>query len=155
MHRMTLRRFLAAGLATATLASVFGVAIAQDAGTPAETLSVEEARAARSPFMRQNGMLLRDASRASGDEAVAAMTSLRDNYLRLPTLFPEGSHGDGSDALPAIWENWDAFVAIAESGAEAAQQAIDAAEAGDAAAYQEAVRAVSGTCAQCHQQFRS
>lgn len=158
---MALRRFLAAGLTAATLASVAGAA-AQDAGAPAGMLGVDEARAARSSFMRQNGMLLREASRASGAEAVAAMaeavaamTGLRDNFQRLPTLFPEGSGGGDSEALPAIWENWDEFLAIAESGAGLAQQAIDAAAVGDATAYQAAMRAFSGTCAQCHQQFRS
>lgn len=151
---MALPQFLAAGLTAATLASVAGAA-AQDAGAPAGMLGVDEARAARSGFMRQNGMLLREASSASGAAAVAAMTGLRDNFRRLPTLFPQGSGGGDSEALPAIWENWDEFLAIADSGAGLAQQAIDAAEAGDATAYQAAMRAFSGTCAQCHQQFRS
>ena len=92
---------------------------------------------------------------ATGTDAVAAMTTLRDNYSHIPTLFPEGSNVGDSEALPAIWENWEAFTAIAQTGAEAAEAGIAAAEAGDTATYSASAQALMGTCGQCHQQFRS
>ena len=33
---------------------------------------------------------------------------------RIPSLFPKGSTDPNSRALPAIWENWDKFVALAK-----------------------------------------
>jgi cytochrome c556 len=80
---------------------------------------------------------------------------LRDNYKHIPDLFPEGSIVGDSEALPAIWENWDAFIAIADAGVAAAESGITAAQAGDAAAYAAALQTIGGTCGQCHQQFRS
>lgn len=135
--------------------AVIGVAtaIAQDAFTPPAT--PEAAVEMRQGLMKEDGGILRVAGNLSGAEAVAAMTTLRDNYSHIPALFPEGSIVGSSKALPAIWENWDAFTAIAETGQAAAEAGLAAAEAGDAAGYAAALKTLMGTCGQCHQQFRS
>lgn len=139
------------------LASVLFVGIAatfaQDAFTPPAT--PQEAVTMRQNLMRQGGGLLRSMGNLSGAEAVAAMTAMRDNFSHMPVLFPEGSNVGDSDALPAVWQNWEAFTAIAEAGAKAAEAGIAAAQAGDAATYSASVQALQGTCGQCHQQFRS
>jgi cytochrome c556 len=114
----------------------------------------EEAVAARKALMREDGALMREIGGLTGDEAVAALETVLTNYTHIPDLFPEGSIVGDSKALPAIWENWDEFVAIVETGKQAATDAIAAAEAGDAAAYQAAYQALGATCGQCHQQFR-
>ena len=137
-----------AGLLAAGTIAVF----AQDAFVAPST--PEEAVATRKALMREDGGILRQAGNLSGPEAVAAMTTLRDNYSHIPDLFPEGSIVGDSEALPAIWENWDAFVAIVDTGVAAAESGIAAAEAGDAAAYAAAIQTIGGTCGQCHQQFR-
>ncbi|MDV3251495.1 cytochrome c [Devosia sp. BK] len=142
------------GIAIAALLAAGTVAVvAQDAFTPPAT--PEEAVTVREAMMKENGGILRQAGNLTGADAVAAMTTLRDNYSHIPALFPEGSNVGESEALPAIWENWEAFTAIADAGVTAAEQGIAAAEAGDAAAYTEAVKAIGATCGQCHQQFRS
>jgi cytochrome c556 len=128
-------------------------AIAQEAWTPPAT--PEEAVDMRQALMREDGGIVRSAGNLSGAEAVAAMTTLRDNYSHIPDLFPEGSIVGDSEALPAIWENWEAFTAIVDSGVAAAEAGIAAAEAGDAAGYATALQTLQGTCGQCHQQFRS
>lgn len=149
---MVLSKF--SGIAIAAMLAAGTVAVmAQDAFTPPAT--PEEAVSAREAMMKENGGILRQAGNLTGADAVAAMTTLRDNYSHIPALFPEGSIVNGSEALPAIWENWEAFTAIADAGVTAAEQGIAAAEAGDAAAYNEAVKAIGATCGQCHQQFRS
>lgn len=127
-------------------------ALAQDAFVPPAT--PEEAVTMRNALMREDGSILRSAGNLTGEEAVAAMTKLRDNYSHIPALFPEGSIVGESEALPAIWENFDAFTAIADAGVAAAEDGIAAAQAGDAAAYAAALQAIGGTCGQCHQQFR-
>lgn len=111
--------------------------------------------AARKALMKEDGALLKAAGGLTGAEAVTAMQTLLTNYSHIPALFPEGSVVGDSEALPAIWQNWDAFVAIVETGKTAAQAGLTAAEAGDAAAYNDAIKAIGGTCGQCHQQFRS
>lgn len=126
---------------------------AQDAFTPPAT--PEEAVAMRKALMREDGGILRSVGNLTGAEAVAAMTTLRDNYSHIPALFPEGSIVGDTEALPAIWENWEAFTAIVDTGVAAAEAGMAAAEAGDADAYSTAVRTLMGTCGQCHGQFRS
>lgn len=140
------------GLASAALLVIGTVAVfAQETFTPPAT--AEAAIAMREDVMKQNGGILRSAGDLTGAEAVAAMQTIATNYSHIPALFPEGSVG--GEALPAIWENWDAFVAIAAKGQKAAEDAVVAAQAGDAAAYAEALKAVGATCGECHQQFRS
>ena len=137
-----------AGLMTLGVVAAF----AQDAFVAPAT--PEEAVTARIALMKQDGGLLRSAGNLTGAEAVAAMQTLKDNYSHIPALFPEGSIVGESKALPAIWENWDAFVAIAKTGEDAAAAGLAAAEAGDATAYAAALQAIGGTCGACHQQFR-
>jgi cytochrome c556 len=149
---MLIRKASAIALASIVLAGFAG-AFAQDAFTAPAT--PEEAVSLRQDVMRQGGALLRSIGNLTGAEAVTAMTTLRDNYSHLPALFPEGSNVGDSEALPAIWENWEAFTAIAETGAAAAEAGIAAAEAGDTATYAASAQALMGTCGQCHQQFRS
>lgn len=148
---MTIAKKVSAIAIAALFAGVIGV-VAQDSFTPPS--SPEEAISMREDVMKQNGGILRSASGLTGAEAVAAAQTLLDNYTHLPELFPEGSAA-GSDALPAIWENWDAFTAIIESGRSGAEAALTAAQADDAAGYTAGLQQVMATCNQCHQQFRS
>ncbi|UJW85603.1 c-type cytochrome [Devosia sp. SL43] len=138
-----------AGLMTLGVVAAF----AQDAFVAPAT--PEEAVTARIALMKEDGGILRSAGNLTGAEAVAAMTTLQTNYSHIPALFPEGSIVGESKALPAIWENWDAFVAIAKTGEDAAAAGLAAAEAGDAAGYAAALQAIGATCGACHQQFRS
>ncbi|KRA52941.1 c-type cytochrome [Devosia sp. Root635] len=141
-------------MAIAGLLALGAVAVmAQDAFVPPAT--PEEAVTMRKALMREDGGLMRTLNGLSGAEAAAAVNTVLTNYTHIPALFPEGSIVGDSEALPAIWENWDAFNAIIETGKTAAGEAIAAAEAGDATAYATALRALGGTCGQCHQQFRS
>lgn len=148
-----LNRKLASVAAVAFLAVGAVTVFAQDAFTPPAT--PEEAVSMRQALMREDGGILRTARDLTGDEAVAAMTTLRDNYSHIPELFPEGSVVGDTKALPAIWENWEAFTAIVDTGLAAAEAGRAAAEAGDAAGYAGALQTLMGTCGQCHQQFRS
>mgnify|MGYP001278393944 CR=1 FL=1 len=149
MTRSKFSGFAIAGLLAAGTMAV----LAQDAFTAPAT--PEEAVEVRQAMMRENGGILRSAAGLSGEEAITAMTTLRDNFSHIPDVFPENSIVGDSKALPAIWENWDDFTAIAESGLAAAESGLAAAEAGDMAAYTAAVQTIGGTCGQCHQQFRA
>jgi cytochrome c556 len=149
---MPIRNATAAAIAALLTVSAIG-AFAQDAFTP--PASPEEAVAMRKALMREDGGILRSAGGLSGAEAAAAMETLGTNFSHIPDLFPEGSIVGDSEALPAIWENWEAFTAIVDSGVAAAEAGIAAAETGNSAGYAAALQTLQGTCGQCHQQFRS
>jgi cytochrome c556 len=106
--------------------------------------------------MKTNGQTLRSAGSLTGADAVAAAETLISDFSNLTVLFPEGSDSvAGTEALPAIWQNWDTFNGILVKAATAATAMKTAAEAGDAAAYGAAVKAVGATCGECHQTFRA
>ena len=106
---MFIRRITALAFVALAAVGALGV-IAQDA------LSPEEAVAMRKDLMKSNGAVMQGgAMDKTGDEAIAAAQTLVDNFTKLPDLFPEGSAIEGSRALPAIWEDWDAFVAIIDT----------------------------------------
>ncbi len=145
------RTISALAIAAMLASGAIGVT-AQDAFTP--PANTAEAHQMRTDAMKQMGGLLRSAGNATGADAVAAAETLLTIFTNLPEMFPEGS-SDGTDALPAIWTNWETFTGIIETGRSAAETALAAAEAGDTANYGTAVRTIMGTCGQCHQQFRS
>lgn len=149
---MSLRK--TAAIALAGLLSVgAAAALAQDFVVPD---SVDEIVKMRQALMKEDGGILRGAGNLAGDEAVAAMEKMLVNFGHIPALFPEGSDsGADTKALPAIWQNWDEFQAIVETGKTAIQSALDAAKAGDTAAYTAALRDVGQTCGQCHSTFRA
>ena len=140
------------------LVAVATLAVAQDSPVvvdPAiETMTVEQLVEARQAAMKQNGGLLRSAMQATGDDAVAAATTLLQNFTNLPHLFREGSTATNSKALPLIWENWDDFKGRFDADAVHAQEALAAATAGDTAAYGAALQAIAQSCRACHQTYR-
>jgi cytochrome c556 len=146
-------RLKIAAIAVASLLT-FGVAAtsAQDAFVAPAT--PEAAVAAREMLMKSNGATLKAAGALSGPEAVAAMQTMLDNFTNMAAVFPEGSNVGDSKASPAIWQNWDAFTTIIDSGKSAAADGLAGAETGDGTAYGAALKAMGGTCGTCHQQFR-
>ena len=148
---MSIKKISAMAIAGLMITGVVA-AFAQDAFVAPAT--PEEAVTARKALMREDGGILRGAAGLAGAEAVSAMQTIQTNFSHIPALFPEGSIVGESKALPAIWEKWDTFVAIIETGKTAAAAGIAAAEAGDAAAYGAALQTLGGTCGACHQQFR-
>ena len=67
------------------------------------------------------------------------------------TLFPDGSDGGVSEALPAIWSDAAGFAALADK-LKAQGEAL--AGAGSAEGLAEAVQAVARVCAECHEGYR-
>ena len=64
-----------------------------------------------------------------GAKAAAAAKDLATTAKKIPDLFPEGSNGHPSDALPAIWKDWDRFTGNAgdlETNANALAEHLEA-----------------------------
>jgi len=70
-------------------------------------------------------------------------------------IFPEGSHGEGSRALPDIWNDADGFGEALSAFQSAAEALADAARAGDMAAVGDAAAGLGRTCGGCHRPFRA
>ena len=117
-------------------------------------LTADQAVAARQAAMKADGRALRGSDAFTGDKAVAALTAVQDNYTKLPSLFIKDSVTDKSEALPAIWDNFDKFSAIFKKGADAAADGIAAIKAGDTAKYQADIKIIASTCNECHDTYR-
>jgi cytochrome c556 len=138
--------------------AIAAAAIAQDTIVvdPAiATMTNEQLVEARQAAMKQNGGALRGAADLSGDQAVAVATTLLQNFTNLPDLFKEGSVTDTSNALPAVWENWEDFRARFDHNAEAAARMLVAAQSGDTAAYTAAIQEIGESCGACHMTYRA
>ncbi len=118
-------------------------------------MSVDELVAARQAAMKQDGMVLKGASTLTGADAVAAATTLVQNFTNFPSLFPEGSVNDKSHALPIIWTEFDKFTANFDKDKASAQAMLVAATAGDAAGYAAAIKEIGSSCGECHMTYRS
>ena len=68
--------------------------------------------------------------------------------------FPEGSAGEGSRALPAIWTNTADFQARIQAIQAAADGLVNAARGGNADQVQAAVMTLQQGCGACHMAFR-
>lgn len=154
MSLLKVSTLIAAGAMLATFAVG---AIAQDmAVDPAiATMSADQVVAARKAAMKENGGTLKAAGTLTGAEASAAADVLIKNFTNFPALFPEGSIVGDSKALPVIWENKADFDGIFAKDLEAAKAMKAAAEADDADAYGAALKAIGGSCGECHQKYRS
>jgi cytochrome c556 len=90
-------------------------------------------------------------------DAAKATEAARDISVtskKIPELFPEGSEGGESDALPAIWKEWDRFTKSADDLDRVASDLIAALEAGSAG-WKGAFKTVADACKTCHQDFRA
>ena len=86
-------------------------------------------------------------------KAGAAARDLGETSKKIPELFPEGSGGHPSEALPSVWEDFDRFSKLAgdlETKAQALEQAL--AGGGD---WKPQFQAVTDGCKACHQDFRA
>lgn len=70
-------------------------------------------------------------------------------------VFPAGSGVDKSKALPAVWENPEAFAAAMTRMVEASDEMASAAKTGDMSAIGPAIQALGGSCKGCHDDFKS
>jgi cytochrome c556 len=86
--------------------------------------------------------------------AKAAFAVFADAAVKGPALFPDGSKsGEGTEALPAIWENKDDFNArFAKMGEDAAKAS---AAIVDEASFKANAPALFQNCGGCHEKYRA
>ena len=91
------------------------------------------------------------------DKVAAGAKVIKDGSSGDPmSLFPQDSLDPPSEALPAIWENWDEFAGLFQSLNQQAA-ALEAAASDDAdpqGAVKAAFMEMAGSCQTCHTKFR-
>jgi cytochrome c556 len=90
-----------------------------------------------------------DAAKAS--EAAREIETTAKN---IPKLFPEGSDGGQSEALPAIWGQWDRFSGDADDLAEVAGALASSFDGTISDDWKAEFKRVTNACKSCHQDFR-
>ncbi|WP_416832127.1 MAG: c-type cytochrome [Erythrobacter sp.] len=87
----------------------------------------------------------------------AAAVDINERAQRISGLFPEGTSveaGYDTEALATIWEKPEEFEAATQKLIEESAKMVELAKAGDAAAVGEQVKALGGSCKNCHDSFR-
>ena len=143
------------------IALFIGMLVAIGSATPvlAQT-SPEDAKDYRSAIMTAlrghigaASMIVRGLVENNG-QLLSHAEGLANAASELDHIFPEGSAVEGSEALPAIWENPDEFQAAIDKMVAATENFEEAASGGDMGAIGAAFREVGMSCRGCHDNFR-
>jgi len=105
--------------------------------------------------MKLMGEMIKGKISYDGKTAKSAALSIQNHGSHFPKLFHEPSIEKPSEALPAIWENWDEFTEIFdEMNTRSAVLAEIATTASDAKELETDFRLLGKTCSSCHAKFR-
>ena len=150
---MKLRLIAGAALVTSIL-SASGIAFSHSGATGMVKHRMD-AMSDIAKSMKAIGAMIKGQAAFDAGTVKAAATSMAEHADRIPELFPEGSNRKPSEALPAIWEDWDGFKSIAK---DMSTQAKALAAAADGASQIDQIKAPFGalakTCKACHSDFR-
>jgi len=141
------------------LGSLVALVVAGCATVQKSTIGTGDPVADRQRLMKNVGANWADIQakvKAGSPEAVAVNAeALSLHAQRIPSLFPEGSLTDKSNAKPDIWQKWPEFVAAAKNLENRAGTLRDQAVAKDAAAVTTTVGTFGrDACGACHTPFR-
>ncbi len=93
----------------------------------------------------------------AGDTAVIAQkaSEIEAWAKEMVNFFPEGSTQPPSEALPAIWKEFDRFTDLARANEKAAANLKNLAQSGaDTSALSGAFRSLGKTCKDCHNDYK-
>ena len=93
----------------------------------------------------------------AGDTAVIAQkaSGIEAWAKDMVNFFPEGSTQPPSEALPAIWKEFDRFTDLARANEKAAANLKNLAQSGaDTSALSGAFRSLGKTCKDCHNDYK-
>ncbi|MAZ18790.1 MAG: cytochrome C [Ahrensia sp.] len=105
--------------------------------------------------MKQVGSMIRGQTDFDAETVRAAAARMADHAGRMTDMFPRNSTSGPSEALPAIWEDWDGFAGLA---GELEAKAVTLSQAAENAQGVDEIRPhfaeLGRTCAACHEDFR-
>ena len=99
---------------------------------------------------------INDRLKSKGDLTgiVADAERIRNAAQKMPSLFPDGSTDEHSEAKPQIWKQWARFTDAARALQSEADALKEAALTGSASDLTTRFRAVTAACTACHDEFR-
>ncbi|MCK0125966.1 cytochrome c [Gelidibacter sp. F2691] len=136
--------------AVALTISVAGVAAHADATNPTVIKRMEAMKAIGGSMKTLSGMA-KGEMEFDATKANAAVATIAEKGMTVPALFEANEADPATEALPAIWENWDDFVKKSENMVMAAK---GVAEISDQGAIGAALGQIGGTCKACHDDYR-
>lgn len=105
--------------------------------------------------MKTIGQMVKGKTKFDGQKISAAAKRLAEHSNRIPDLFPGGSNGHPSEALPIIWSDWEDFVEMSHRLHDRAKELSEVTKtATETAAIIKPFLALGKTCTGCHQKFR-
>ncbi len=139
-------------------ALLLGTAVASASGKPVAA-DAGSAIAGRQAAFRMSGALFNGMKGIveRGDDVAGqafAARSLAGWAKAIPGMFPAGSDGAPSNALPTVWSDRAGFEAKAADYAAAAAKLAELAKAGDKAGFAAQFGEVGKTCGACHDGYR-
>jgi len=140
--------------AVTAISSISGFAIAHSGATGIVKERMELMKDIAG-HMKTLGTMIKGERAFSAEEASVAATMIASKSENVPELFPEDSIMEPSEALPAIWEDWDAFVGLSGDMNTHAKTLAEAAKnANDVTAIRAQFASLAKTCSGCHEDFR-
>ena len=104
--------------------------------------------------MKRLKTLVRQKTDFNADEVAEIAAYMENTSKHIPSGFPEGSIEGPSEALPAIWENWNKFTDYTVQLAESSEKLGEIAAQGDQRAVLKQFIVVGKSCSGCHTDFR-
>lgn len=105
--------------------------------------------------MKTIGAMMKGEAAFDAGVVKASAKEIAMHSKHIPHLFPKGSTQKPSEALPAIWTDWDTFLKLAEDMETSAGALAAASEgAADAGKVGPQFGALAKTCKACHSDFR-
>lgn len=148
---MTNRTFAQAAAVAALLA---GVAYAHGGATGIVKERMEAMKSLGGAGKALAAMAKAEAPFDAEAAALHARTMAAHGGEAMTKLFPDGSLDAPTEALPAIWEDWDRFSELADLLTTRAEALEVAAQTGGLDAMRPAFAGVAETCGACHKAFR-
>lgn len=145
-----LKAILAAGAAAA-------IAVVATTAT-AEMMSVQDKRVATMKALGGHMKALSGVAKgemAANEATVVHAMAVGEIANTVTLLFPAGSGGGDSRALPEIWSDWAGFEKAADALAAAAPGLVEAAKSGDQGKIGAALGMAGKACGGCHKPFRA
>ncbi len=141
----------------AAAAVLVATGMAASAAAPADAIAARQAN-----FKKMGGAMkaLKDGLAGGAEKAklIAAARTIAATARLQQGLFPAGTGpgaGVKTDALPAIWTQRPTFDAAAAKLVTEADKLVGVAGSANSGAVLAQFKAVGGTCAACHRQFRA
>lgn len=108
-----------------------------------------------SKAMKVIGEMVRGVTAFDASAAREAALEIKKHASMIPELFPAGTTEKPSEALSAIWENWEEFLELTnDMKVEADVLADTASNSSNPEEFEAAFGRIGRSCTSCHQKFR-